>query len=235
MLRVVAVLLVLANLAYFAWTQGSLAGIGLAPAQQTEPERLKGQIQPATLRLLNGPRGETAPAAEATVPVAAEAPVAAAEPPAEPSPGSCWQAAGFTPAQADKLGEALSGLGLAESQWKFTEVRSAGRWVVFMGRYNEEQMAKKKTELRELKIEFREVALPSTGPGLALGTFFSEEAVQQALKDLARKGVRSARMAVERPEAVTMNLRLPAITEAQRTGILGLGNALAGKTLQACG
>lgn len=234
MLRVVAVLLVLANLAYFAWTQGSLEGIGLAPAQQTEPERLKGQIQPATLRLLNGPRGETAPTAEAPVPVAAEATVVAAEPPAEPSPGSCWQAAGFTPAQADKLGEALSGLGLAESQWKFTEVRSAGRWVVFMGRYNEEQMAKKKTELRELKIEFREVSLPSTGPGLALGTFFSEEAVQQALKDLARKGVRSARMAVERPEAVTMNLRLPAITEVQRTGILGLGNVLAGKTLQAC-
>ena len=236
MLRAVAVLLVLANLAYFAWTQGMLAGIGLVPALQTEPERLKGQIQPTTLRLLNGPRGGEAPAAaEAPAPVAVEASVAAAEPPGEPSPGSCWQAAGFTPAQADKLGEALSGLGLAESQWKFTEVRSAGRWVVFMGRYNDEQMEKKKAELRELKIEFREVSLPSTGPGLALGTFFSEEAVQQALKDVTRKGVRSARMAVERPEAVTMNLRLPAINEAQRTGIQGLGSALAGKALQACG
>lgn len=234
MLRAVAVLLVLANLAYFAWTQGMLAGIGLLPAQQTEPERLKGQIQPATLRLLNGPRSEASPTAETPAPVAIEASVAAAEPPAETAPDSCWQAAGFTPAQADTLGEALSGLGLAESQWRFTEVRSAGRWVVFMGRYNDEQMEKKKAELRELKIEFREVSLPSTGPGLALGTFSSEEAVQQGLKDVARKGVRSARMAVERPEAVTLNLRLPAITEVQRASIQGLGSVLAGKTLQGC-
>jgi hypothetical protein len=233
MLRVVAVLLVMANLAYFAWTQGMLASIGLLPAQQTEPERLKEQIQPATLRLLNGPRSEAPPTAETPAPVAVEA-SAAAESPAETAPDSCWQAAGFTPAQADKLGEALSGLGLAESQWRFTEVRSAGRWVVFMGRYNDEQMEKKKAELRELKIEFREVSLPSTGPGLALGTFSSEEAVQQGLKDVARKGVRSARMAVERPEAVTLNLRLPAITEAQRNSIQGLGGVLAGKTLQAC-
>lgn len=229
MLRLVAIALLLANGLYFAWSQGLLAGFGLAPAQQHEPERLQGQIEPGSLRLLNGPR-EPLPAAPET-----NAPVAAA--PAEappPAAGSCWQATGFAPAQAEALRNALSGSGLTPDQWQLSELRSAGRWVVYMGRYNDEQMARKKNELRQLKIEFREVNLPTTGPGLALGTFTSEEAVQQALKDVARKGVRTARAAVERPETVVMTLRLPAITDEQRTAIEGLGEPLAGKKLQPC-
>lgn len=156
-------------------------------------------------------------------------------PPAAAAPAqTCWQAGGFTVAQADALRVALAGTGLAPALWQLDETRSSGRWVVYMGRYNDEQMQKKKTELRELKIEFREVNLPSAGPGLALGTFSSEEAVQQALKDVAKKGVRSARAAVERPEVVSMTLRLPAITDEQRSSVEGLGDALAGKKLQAC-
>jgi hypothetical protein len=136
--------------------------------------------------------------------------------------------------QADALRNALGRAGLASDLWQLNEAKLAGRWVVFMGRYNDEQMAKKKAELRELKIEFREVNLPSTGPGLALGTFSSEEAVQQALKDVAKKGVRSARAAVERPELATLTLRLPSITTEQRSSVEALGEALAGKSLQSC-
>ena len=228
MLRLVAIALLLANGLYFAWTSGWLADMGLPAAQQREPERLQAQIDPGTLRLLNGERAEPeAPPARTPAPEAA--PVASVAP-----AQACWQAEGFTPSQADALRGALGGTGLATDQWQLSETRSSGRWVVFMGRYNDEQMTKKKTELRELKIEFREVNLPSTGPGLALGTFSSEEAVQQALKDVAKKGVRTARAAVERPEAVSMTLRLPAITDAQRSSVEGLGDALAGKKLQAC-
>lgn len=229
MLRILAILLVVANLAYFAWSRGSLAGLGLAPAQQREPERLKAQIDPQTLRLLNGAREDKASPAPADAAAAPQAqPVAAA--PAQ----ACWQVGGFTLPQADALRVALASTGLAPDQWQLNEAHSAGRWVVYMGRYNDEQMQKKKAELRELKIEFREVNLPSTGPGLALGTFSSEEAVQQALKDVAKKGVRSARAAVERPEVVSMTLRLPAITDEQRSSVEGLGDALAGKKLQPC-
>ncbi len=229
MLRLVAIALLLANGLYFAWSQGLLAGFGLAPAQQHEPERLQGQIEAGTLRLLNGPREpvQTAPPTNAPA-VTAPTQVAAAP------TGTCWQASGFTPTQAEALRSALAGSGLVPEQWRFNEVRSAGRWVVYMGRYNDEQMTKKKNELRQLKIEFREVNLPTTGPGLALGTFSSEEAVQQALKDVAKKGVRSARAAVERPESVSWTLRLPAITNEQRTAVNSLGEPLAGKTLQPC-
>lgn len=231
MLRIVAILLLLANGVYFAWTSGWLTGMGLPPAQQREPERLKAQLEPGTLRLLNGERAE----APGTPPTNAPAPEVPATAPVAAAPArACWQATGFTPPQADALRSALGRIDLTSDQWQFDEARSSGRWVVFMGRYGDEQMAKKKTELRELKIEFREVNLPSTGPGLALGTFTSEEAVQQALKDVAKKGVRTARAAVERPEAVSVTLRLPAITDAQRSSVEGLGEPLAGKKLQAC-
>ena len=224
MLRVVIILLLLANLGYFAWSQGRLEGLGLAPQDDREPGRMSAQIRPDTLLLLNGPRTES---------TASSGTGAVNQAPSEPDT-ACWEASGFSPEQAKSLGAALVDMGLPENQWTFTEVRNTGRWVVFMGRYNPEQMAKKKAELRALKIEFREVALPSTGPGLALGTFSSEEAVQQALKDVAKKGVRSARAAVERPESLSMSLRLPAITEIQRVTVDGLGATLAGKRLQAC-
>ncbi len=235
MLRIFAIALLLANALFFAWSQGMLANWGLAPAQQREPERLKAQIEPQALRLLNGPRAEKPPTVPSVQPVQttapAEVPVVVTEPPPEKS---CWQVGGFSPDQTSDLRSALARTGLSQNQWELNEARGSGRWIVFMGRYNDEQMEKKKTELRELKIEFREVDLPTTGPGLALGTFSSEEAVQQALKDVTKKGVRSARAAVERPEQVSWTLRLPSVTAEQRASVEGLGEALGGKKLQAC-
>lgn len=227
MLRLVAIALLLANAVYFAWTQGFLAGLGLAPVQQSEPERLNAQIEPGTLRLLNGPRAEAEDLSQTTDAAPTGSPEVA---PAT----SCWQASGFTAPQADALRAALGSTGLNEALWQFSEAKSSGRWIVYMGRYNDEQMEKKKGELRELKIEFREVNLPTAGPGLALGTFSSEESVQQALKDVTKKGVRTARAALERPESVSWTLRLPAITDEQRTSIESLGEPLAGKKLQPC-
>jgi hypothetical protein len=54
MLRLIVLLLLLANAAYFAWSQGALAAWGLAPAQQSEPHRLEQQIKPQAVRILSG-------------------------------------------------------------------------------------------------------------------------------------------------------------------------------------
>lgn len=251
MLRVVIWLLVLANAGYFAWTQGYLGALGLKPQVQSEPERLRSQIKPEGLRLLNAPRpAETpliataptaaplsppAPAPEAMAATTVAAPEVPAEPQTDNRPATaCWQAAIYSPAQADVLRTALQQLGLPDGAWRLNEVLSGGRWIVYMGRYNDEQMARKKTELRDIKIEFREVTVPALGHGLALGTFSSEASAEQALQDLSKKGVRTARVAVERPEGTNFVLRLPAATEAQRNAVSGLGAALAGKRLQPC-
>ena len=52
MLRSVLLLLLLANGAYYAWAQGLLLPLGLAPVQQREPERLARQIRPEAVRLV---------------------------------------------------------------------------------------------------------------------------------------------------------------------------------------
>lgn len=267
MLRLVIVLLVLANAGYFVWTQGYLAPLGLAPVEQSEPERLQAQIKPEALRLLNGPKDPSAPADTAPVAEVADPAVAPAagdavvEPPdtlattatpsepaatstsastavADPAPPpaprtDCWVAGGFSTAQAEPLRAALASVDLPRGSWQLSETRTGGRWVVYMGRYSEEQLEKKKAELKELGVGFRSLP-PPMGPGLALGTFSSEEAAEQGLQDVAKKGVRTARVALERAEGSAWTLRLPAITDAQRATVAGLGAALAGKRLQRC-
>ena len=224
MLRALLALLLLANLAYFAWTQGHLGQFGLRPQQTGEPQRLAQQVKPETIRLLNGPKSEApAPETQAAVPA----------PPAEPT--ACYEATGFTPAQAELLRAELRLLSWGDAAWQLTEQRSAGRWIVYMGRYESaEQATRKKAELRALGVEYRDVNTPGLTPGLALGTYSSEEAARTALRQVEASGVRTARVVPERPESVSHQLRLPAITEAQRDQLMALREAMAGKALQRC-
>jgi len=252
-------LLVLGNAGYFAWSQGYLDTLGLKPVEQREPQRMAQQVRPEALRLLNGPRAEIAPVVSAPAPAPA-APSAEVFVPAEPAPSvpesappapvpsptvavsagsgprACWQAGGFTEDQAELLRAELALLGLPASGFAFTEVRSGGRWIVYMGRYdNQQQVDRKKDELRALGVSFREISAPGLAPGLALGTYSTEAAAQQALQRAERDGIRTAKVAQERAESQSVNLRLQAITETQRAAIDGLGEAMAGKRLQRCG
>ena len=178
------------------------------------------------------------PIVEAT-PIPAPAPPSAAQPSTmalatEPA-RACWQAGAFTQAQAERLRVVLPELGLSASGWQLVESRGRGRWIVYMGRFdNAEQLERKKTELRGLKVEFRTLSAPGLAPGLALGTYSSEDAAKQALQKAVRDGVRTARVAQERAESISFTLRLPAATPGQRTAVASLGAPLAGKTLQAC-
>lgn len=242
-------LLALANAGYFAWTQGYLDSLGLAPPEQHEPQRLHEQVKPEQIRLLNGPRAQTGTApAEAAAPVETAAATPAAvlpTPPAPPVPAppllegtgprACWQAGGFTEAQTELLRAELALLGLPPSRWQLNESRSAGRWIVYMGRYdNATQLERKKVELRDMGVSFREVSSTGLAPGLALGTYSSETAAQQALQEVERGGVRTAKVAQERAESVSFTLRLPAITADQRAAVDGLGDAMGGRTLRSC-
>lgn len=184
----------------------------------------------------------TAPAAsvvETPPPKPAAAPPVVAPAPAvvaSNEPRACWLAAGFTEAQTELLRAELALLGLPAGNWQLTETRSGGRWIVYMGRYdNTEQVERKKAELRGLGLQFREITAPGLAPGLALGTYSTEAAARQALQRTEQDGVRTAKVAQERAESVSLTLRLPAITAAQRAAVDGLGEAMAGKSLRRCG
>ncbi len=53
MLRLIVLVLVLLNGAYFLWSSGWLRAYGLAPVQQAEPQRLDQQIRPEAARVLS--------------------------------------------------------------------------------------------------------------------------------------------------------------------------------------
>jgi hypothetical protein len=64
--------------------------------------------------------------------------------------------------------------------------------------------------------------------------FSSEDAANIALQDVARRGVRSAKVVQERPDILTYRLRLPAVGAADQTALEAIKAALPGKTLDVC-
>ncbi|PWW46893.1 SPOR domain-containing protein [Melaminivora alkalimesophila] len=238
MLRLAVLLLFLANAGYYAWTSGLLREWGFAPAAEGEPERLHQQIAPEELRLLP-PALPGAPAPDPAAPPAGPTPTNGGPLPTEPpataaaaAPQACLQAGLLDTRQAEALRTALSTW--PEGSWALEPVAVAGRWMVYMGRFpDEEFVARKRAELRALGIDYDRPGA-AFEPGLSLGRFSTEEAAQRGLVQLGRQGVRSARVVQERPESTSYTLRLPAVDAALRERLPALRPALAGKELRPC-
>jgi len=238
MLRVLVLLLLLANGGYYAWSQGLLRDWGLAPREQAEPQRVGEQLHPEWLRLLPPPGGRPAPPPappEAPPPAPAsarEAQEAAPSVAAHSAPAECLQAGIFDTAQADTLRRAAAAL--PEGSWRLEPATLPGRWMVYMGRFPDaDQLAKKRAELRELGVAY-DRPNAALEPGLSLGRFSTEEAAQRGLTILAAKGVRSARVVQERLDMPGFMLRLPEADARLRAQAEGLRGALAGKALRPC-
>jgi len=224
-LRLFALVMLLANAGYFAWSQGHLRPLGWGPLEQREPERLAQQVAAERLRLEGA--ASSPPAASAT---GTSAPASA---PTEPT--VCQQVSGLSPSQASALTAALGGAGLDSSRWTQEESVLPERWIVYVGKFpSTDLLNRKKTELRSLRVEFRDVNAPALQPGLALGTYSTEAAAQTALQDLGRSGVRSAKVTKEREEQRSVTVRLPTLTETQRLRVEPLVQQAVGKPLAAC-
>jgi hypothetical protein len=221
MLRLVVLALLLANAGYFAWTHGLLADYGFGPAAQAEPQRLAQQIRPEAMRLLTTAEARQL---DSTV-AAAPAPAPAAE---------CLQAGLFTPEQTSALRAGLES-SLPIGSWSLESGTEPGRWIVYMGKYNsEDALAKKRSELRGLGVSFEPLVNPALGPGLSLGHYGSQAEAERGLAGAATRGVRTAKVVLERPEARGQFLKLPAVDAALKARLEALKPQLAGKPLQAC-
>lgn len=228
-LRQLVLALLVANLAFWSWSQGWWRDLGWGPAVQTEPERLTRQVNPDALRLgpprtpPAGTRRSTAqsqPIARSTTPDTSHPPEAAA-PPAHataPTPAAattCMQAGPFDARQIDALRSAVASL--PAKAWHIESTQVAGRWMVYVGPLaGAGAVASKRTELRELGVD---VDRPGAAfePGLSLGRYSTPEAAARALEELGRKGVRTAHVVVERAEASAHTLHLPRVDEALRS------------------
>ncbi|MBC5782767.1 SPOR domain-containing protein [Ramlibacter sp. USB13] len=217
MLRLLVLVLLLANAAFFAWSQGLLLAWGLGPTRQSEPQRVAQQVRPETVRVLSASdlrQAET---------VAAQA----------PRPPECLQTAALDATQVPQLRTVLDTW--PAGSWTLDAVTEPARWIIYMGKYpGVEQVARKRAELRQLGITFEPPTNPELEPGLSLGSFPSEAAASGQLAALAEKGVRTARVVQERPEQKGQRLQLPAVDDNLRPRLDELKFALAGKPLRPC-
>jgi hypothetical protein len=227
-LRALVLALLLANAAYFAWGQGLLAAYGWAPARQGEPERLAQQIRPEAMQLLQ-PRN-AAPVDQPSA-HAVHAAAVTAEPPADTQ---CLQVGVFTEQQARALRPRLQG-GLPKGSWSFDSSGDSVRWIIYMGKYiSKDAMNRKRVMLRQLDLAFEPPVSPVLNPGLSLGSFVSRAEAEKALDQMNERGLRSARVVLERPELPSLWLKVPAADAAMRTWLNALKPQLAGKAVQAC-
>ncbi|MDI1268966.1 MAG: SPOR domain-containing protein [Polaromonas sp.] len=229
MLRLLVLLLALANVAYFAWSQGALAPLGMAPSVQTEPQRMATQIRPEAIRLLTADE-----ALQLENGGSAARPGNGASAAAEAAAPECLQAGLFNEQQTTVLRASLEKL-LPAGSWQFESSAEPARWIVYMGKYpTEDALAKKRSELRQLGVAFRSVNNEVLAPGLALASFAQQADADKELARIATKGVRTARVVQERAEARGQILKLAAVDAAVRAQLDDLKPQFEGKALRPC-
>ena len=226
MLRLLILLLLLANVGYFAWSHGVLAAYGFAPAVQSEPQRMAQQLRPEAMRILTTTEArklKSMPDATSASSVEQSAVVA-----------QCLQAGVFNDEQTAALRTRLQNA-LPTGSWAFESSVEPARWMIYMGKYTSaDALVKKKGELRQRNISFEPLNNPALEPGLSLGNFSSQLDADTELARIAKRGVKTARVIQAQTELRGQKLKLAAVTPAMRAQLEALKPQLAGKTLQAC-
>jgi hypothetical protein len=186
MLRALVVVLVVANLVFFGWTRGWLDGVvGVRARGDREPERLANQVRPESVVVLSagGKAGAAAP--------------------------SCLEAGPFDAGEIAAAEGALQSR-LPAGAWSNVRSEKPGQWLVYMGSYpDRDTLLRKEAEIRGVRVEFEEVAVPGEGEyGLALGRFDERANAERALLQAQQRGIRTARVVQLTPPMVTHMLRI---------------------------
>lgn len=189
MLRMVVVVLLLANALFLAWSLGAMDHLmDVRSTGDREPERQANQFNPSELVIL---------------------PASAAKARTQSSRLECLEAGPFDPVEmavVEQAAVALPGaLTLTRRQAEFS-----GEWVVLSGPHaNKQALDKKMEELRRAGVQFEEV---TDNPGFKFslvlgGRHPSAQEATAALSSLAVRGVTSATVAALKPPSTQWFLR----------------------------
>lgn len=251
MLRALVLLLFLANLLFYLWTQGWLtAVVGVQPGGEHEPERLARQIHPEAVRVLPPePASEAASAATSTasapaVAASAEAPasaastalVAVARAASAPVALACLEVGPYSLTERLQVESRLKTV-LQRDDWQDRTHERPGAWMVYMGRYaSEDLLRKKEDELRRIGIDYTVVRNPPELMwGLSLGLFEQRANAEAALASALQRGVRTAHLVTARQPQITHTLRVPQATPAMQASLQALpASTWLGRELKAC-
>lgn len=167
--RLLFLLLVLANLLVFAWAQGYLG----TPEDGHEPERLEQQLHPEKLRIVGA--------------------ASALAPPAKRDERACRVIDGLGLAEAEKLGSVLESAG---GEVRISPIAEPPLYLVVISDLaNKAAADTKAAELTRLGFEgHTDVVLRDGRHEFVLGSFPSDAAARAFLQNVASRGIKSARV-----------------------------------------
>ena len=221
MWRWMVLTLIFINVGYFSWGQGWLLPYGLGPTLLREPQRLQQQIQPQSITLVSDQE-----AAKLLAPPIPDAPLVLTEP-------VCLQSAWLDAPRAATVRHALEQT-LPEGGWTLTPDNLSERWIIYLGRYaNAADVTKKRAQLARIEVK-SEVLNNGLSPGLSLGAYPSQALANAALEAFIHRGVRTARVVMERASEPGYRVHLKSSTEATPTQLNPIKAILPGKMLMPC-
>lgn len=174
MLRALLILLLAANLAFFAWTQGWLDTVtGLRAQGDREPERLQQQLHPERLTLVS-PQAAKALQTRACL---------------ELGPVEGIEALRGLQAQLDKAG-------VTPAEWQDVASEVAGVWAVATIKFpDKEFQARKEETYKRLKISYEYLSGPADEmPSMVLSRHASEKAAAEQVEALSRRALKGLRV-----------------------------------------
>jgi hypothetical protein len=230
-MRVFVLLLILCNLAYFAWTQFF--------AQQGSSERhlVEQQINRDAIRLLG-------PAQVAALTVSRKE--AVKEPEKEPAKEpardagkvqACLEWGALNAADVAKAEEALATLSLDKRPVQRRLDDTARFWVYMPPQPTRAGAQQKAGELRRLGVlEFFIIQdEPKDRFTISLGVFRSEEAAKKRLEELRSQGVRTAQVGPRDTAVQRVYFQMQNVSEAQSAKLEAIRQGFAGSEVKECG
>lgn len=214
MLRNLVLLLLSANILYFAWSEGLLQSYGLSPNSGSEPHRVEEQLLPQALQPV---RAQDTPA---SVPAAST---------------QCLRSGPWDQEQTAALGDALQAA-FPPGSWRFDAVSPVPRWIVYMGKFSSPDLLKRKlSQLAAISgVKAQEPRDPALLPGISLGGFDTEPLALAELARLNRVGVRTARVVQENQPSVKNMLVFAAVSQGMQAALRDLQPMLQAHELQPC-
>jgi len=248
-MRTLLLALLLVNLVFFAWSQGWMAGAGLGPVTQREPQRLALQIHPEQVQITplasasatpaSSPQPTpSAPAILPSAPIASASMVASAAASAAPAKTVCRQIGPYGALETEALAQAQSALAQAGLKPKVLSTPVTEQWMVLLGPYPSQ--AAMRTALDEIAQQGKvKVFAPVTDrarfePGISLGVFANEASAQEQLQIVRKQGVRGAKVVQRNAGMNRTVLRLPALTPSQLGALEKVSGQLGGQIVKTC-
>jgi sporulation related protein len=224
-MRLLFLLLLAANLAFFAWMR-FLA----APDPAVDRLPLSQQLDPGKVRIVTASELAKAP------PPAAPAPAPSKPKPAPPPPIACLEWGSFSPADATRAAQRLEPLGLGARLAQVRGEETAGWWVHIPPQGSRAAALRKAAELKKLGVPDHFV-VQEEGRwrwALSLGVFRAEEAAKAHLEALRALGVRSALIGQRETRVPKVWFQVRAIEPALHARLQELAREFEGATLHEC-